>query len=316
MPDGHDDPPNDDNDASDGDDDGSSPDADADDDADAGPPEPFEGYDPSEPPLPPAVVHRFLASTRALKIVKKVLRGLVPKQQVEDLATDALLRAIKAPAPPHEDFLPGWLATIARRRAADWLRKRKRREKHEGAMPARAAGEDAYTGEAIHDGDDGDPSYDPTTVETPVELLGEELDRLIGSHVRDAEVRAMVRESDDGKTYAQIAAARGLTERQVANRILRFKVKYTARVKRERLWTLLVKLAWGAGALAVAAAVVAIVLYFRRPRTEDIGPDPSRAVPSAPSASASAPVFLQALPPVPEPSAPPDDGSKPKPPRP
>lgn len=44
--------------------------------------------------------------------------------------------------------------------------------------------------------------------------------------------------------------------------------------------------------------------------------DPSCAVPTAPSASASAPVFPQALPPAPEPSAPPDDGNKPKAPRP
>jgi hypothetical protein len=70
------------------------------------------------------------------------------------------------------------------------------------------------------------------------------------------------------------------------------------------------------GGLALLAVAVAAYVFWPRPHPDDIGPDPSRAVPTAPSASASAPVFLQALPPVPEPSAPPDEGNKPKAPRP
>ncbi|HEY5318008.1 MAG TPA: sigma-70 family RNA polymerase sigma factor, partial [Solirubrobacteraceae bacterium] len=270
------------------------------------------------PPLAPAVVHRYLASTTAHSIAKKVLRKLVPKEQVEDLATDTLVRALKAPPPHTEAVLPGWFAQIARRRAIDWLRKTKRRKKYEGPMPVHVAREDDYTGQAIDTGDAAaiSPSfsYDPSADADPAKLLGDELDHFIGDHARDREVREMIREhSDDGKTYAEIAAARGLTPAQVANRILRFKVKYSARVQRRRqiLFGLALLKAAGWAAAILLSAFLAWYLLRRGP--DDIRPDPSRSVPSAtPSASASAPVFLQALPPPPEPSFAPD---KPQPPR-
>jgi RNA polymerase sigma factor (sigma-70 family) len=301
-------------DAAPGDDDGDDRDADADDadDDDSTPYEPVEGDDLTAAPLPPAVIHRFLASPKALRIAKKVLRKLVPKEHVEDLASDSLVRALRAPPPHREAALPGWLAMVTRRRAIDWLRKRTRREKYEGRMPVHVEREDDYTGEAIDDGDVADTSYDPTSDETPVEILGEELDRFIGDNARDRDVRDIVREHDDGKTYAEIAAARGITPAQVHNRILRFKTKYAARVKRERQWAFWIKLAWWSGGIAVAAAVGLLLYLFLRPRADDIGPDPSRFEP-APSASASAPVFPQALPPPPEPSALPEPPPRDKP---
>jgi DNA-directed RNA polymerase specialized sigma24 family protein len=284
---------------------------------DTEPDEPVEGDDLTAPLVAPAVVHRFLTTPKALRVAKNAVRRLVPRDEIENLVADALVRALKAPRPHTEIVLPGWLAAIARRTAMRWLTKRKRRAKYEGPMPSRVAREDDYTGKAADADDAPEPFYDPAADEEPAKLLGEELDRRIGDNVRDKEVREMIREaSEEEKTYAQIAAERGLTPAQVANRILRFKVKYAARVKRDRQWAFFVKLAWGtAGAGALAAIFLA--LYLLRHRTEGIGRDPSLPERPSPSASASTPVFLQALPPPPEPSTAPSEAphDKPRPPR-
>jgi DNA-directed RNA polymerase specialized sigma24 family protein len=283
-----------------------------DDDPPEEPDVPVEGDDPDAPPLDPAIVRRFLNSQRALDLAKIPIRKLVPKGQVDDLAGDAILRALKARPPHLEAVLPAWLMTIAERTAIRWLEKHNRRKKYEGPMPTHVAREDDYTGEAIETDDPADTSYDPEADPEPTELLGDHLRRLVGEHVRDGEVLDMVHEhSEDGKTYAEIADARGLTPAQVANRILRFKAKYGARVKRRRQ---LLAVLWAAGAGLLAAALIALAWYLLHRGPDDIGPDPSRSVPSAaPSASASTPLFLQALPPGPEPSAPPE---KPRPPKP
>jgi DNA-directed RNA polymerase specialized sigma24 family protein len=266
---------------------------------------PVEGDDPAAPPLDAAIVRRFLNSQRALDIAKVPIRKIVPRGQVDDLAADAIVRALKARPPHLEIVLPAWLMTIAERRALRWLEMRTRRKKYEGPMPTHVAREDDYTGEAVETEDPAETAYDPDADEEPAELLGDHLRRLVGDHVRDAEVLAMVHEhSEEGKTYAEIAAARGLTPAQVANRILRFKAKYGARVKRRRQ---LLAVLWAVGAGLLAATLIALAWYLLHRRPEDIGPDPSRSVPSAaPSASASAPLFLQALPPGPEPSTEPE----------
>src|ERR1019366_5610881 len=198
-------------------------------------------------------------------------------------------------------ILPAWLIQIARRRAIRWLEKRKRRSAYEGPMPTHVAREDDYTGEAVETVDPSDTSYDPTSDEEPAELLGTHLHHFIGDHLRRQEVRAIIREhSEEGKTYTDIAAARGLTEAQIANRILRFKKKYATRVTRRRtLFAVFKVLGW----LAFGAFVFAVTWWLLHRRSDDIRPDPSRAVPSSsPSSSSSAPVFLQALPPGPDPS--------------
>lgn len=252
-------PPDSENDAPPTDEDASPDDEDAAESDDRAPDDdlgPVDGDDPSAPPLDPAVVKRFLNSKKAWDVAKAAIAKMVPAQEVEDLVVLAIQDASTA-APPHvEAALVSW-------RAADWLRKRKRRRKYEGAMPTKAAREDAYTGEAVEDDDDGGADgYDPETDDAQ-ELLGDHLDRLVGDNAKDREVLEWFREHARGKAYKTIGAERGYTEDQIASRIRRFKTKYEKPVRRRRQQMLLFWL--GGGAAAVVVAAFAIWWFFFRP---------------------------------------------------
>jgi DNA-directed RNA polymerase specialized sigma24 family protein len=231
---------------------------------------PLEGDDPSAPPLDPKVVRAFLASKKAHEVTTAAIAKKVPAQEVAELVAEALASALEAPPPRAEAALVAWLRRIARRRAADWLRKRKRRQKYEGAMPVQASPEDAYTGEPLDADADGPvsraaASYDPESDDGPEDLLGDHLDRLVGANAKDRETLAWIREHGAGKAYKSIAAERGLTEDQIGSRIYRFKQKYEGPVKQRRqrmvlLWLL------AAGAAALALAVVLWWLLHREER--------------------------------------------------
>ncbi|HEY1697518.1 MAG TPA: sigma factor [Polyangiaceae bacterium] len=314
-----DDPPSDDEDGSSPDEDPPSSEESPDSDDD-GPP---SGEDPSAPSIDPALVRRFVATSEARSIAERVITALVPEQAVEELVGDAFVAAIKARPPSSEDKLAPWFASIARRKAARWLEKRKRRAKYEGRMPARAAGEDEYTGEpveAAHDaredtasvfGDDV-PAAGVDLAEASDDdddaLLGGTLDRLIGDDADDRVTRDIIREkAETKKTYAQIAKERGTTHNAVHLRVYRFKEKYGARVRRRNRMVFFGKLF---AAVAAALAVGAILWAIFQPRDE-IRPDPSMNEP-AHSASAEPSGFLQALPPPPEPTPPPQPSIRPK----
>ena len=275
------------------------------------PDEPLEGEDPDAPPIDPALVKRFLATKEARAIALHAARKFVPSREVENVAQSAMVRALKATPPRSEIVLPAWFASVCRYEVADFVRKRKRRKKYEGKMPTRVAREDAYTGAPVEDDDPVDPSYDPEADEEPDNLLGSHLDCLVAGHARDAETRSFIREhAEEKRPYKEIAARRGLTEAQIANRIYRFTRKYERDVKKGRRETMLF---WIFGGLAVVAAAL-VAWWLLRHHAEDIRPDPSRFQPRpSPSASASTPVFLQALPPGPAPSDVPEPPKGPKP---
>jgi DNA-directed RNA polymerase specialized sigma24 family protein len=217
---------------------------------------PVEGDDPSAPPLDAAVVRAFLSSKKAWDVARAAIAKKVPAQEVEELVAQAMADAVIAPPPHVEAALVSWLYTIAERRVADWLRKRKRRQKYEGAMPTQAAREDDYTGEASEDESDGDAQgYDPETDHEPEDLLGDHLDQLVGDNAKDREVLGWLREHAVGKAYKAIAAERGLTEDQIASRIRRFKLKYEKPIKRRRQRMLILWLLGGAAVVAAAALV-------------------------------------------------------------
>ena len=275
--------------------DGEAPDDDAEaPDGDAPAPDddegPLEGDDPTAPPLPPAVVRKFLGSKKALEVAKAAVAKLVPSQEVNDLVALALEDALTAPPPHAEAALVSWLYRIARRRAVDWLRRRARRKKYEGAMPSDVAREDDYTGEALEDdggnaedaGGDG-AALDADAIEEAEEMLGPHLERLVGDNAKERELLDMLRERANGKMLKTIAAERGYTEAQINNRIQRFKKKYEEPVRRRRQRLFLFKLFGVAAAIAVAA----VLAWWWLHRDDAIRRDPSRA-PPAPSASASA----------------------------
>jgi len=269
-----------------------------DDDDDGGPPDdddgPLEGDDPSAPPLDAKIVRAFLGTKKAREVATAAIVKKVPAQVVEELVNEALADALEAPPPCAEAALVAWLHRIARRRAADWLRRRKRRSKYEGPMPTRAAREDAYTGAPVDEDAAGPPSraeatYDPEQDDEAEDLLGDHLERLVGGNAKDREVLGWIRRHGGGTAYKAIAAEIGLTEDQIASRIYRFKQKYYAPVKRRRQRMLLLWL-FGAGAAVLAAVAVLWWLLHReeRPRFKAL-PAPA-ATSSLPSLGGGMPV--------------------------
>ena len=136
------------------------------------------GDDPVAPPVAPAILLRYLSRQRALKVAAAAIRPLVPADIVEDLAADAVIRALKARPPRVEGAIPAWLAEIARRVAARWLAKRARRAKYEGPMPVTPSREDDYTGHALEQ--DAAPAEVESVFDTEV---AEEAEALIDSHL-------------------------------------------------------------------------------------------------------------------------------------
>ena len=249
------------------------------------------GDDSAGPGIDPEVVRRFLSKQRALDIAAAAVRPLLPAQAVEDVAADAVVRAVRARPPRVEVVLPGWLAEIARRVAARWLEKRKRRKKHEGPIPVHKARRDDYTGQKVEThpepiGNFFDPDGD---VEEAELLLEPYLDSIVAPH--DRPILDVLRAKATGKkTYPQLAAERNRSIRQLERKIQRFKTKYAPRVHRRRGIFLFFKRA-GIGA-AIAAALVAVFyfLLFRRAPHLDAVPDP--ATRPLPSASAPGPAPL------------------------
>jgi DNA-directed RNA polymerase specialized sigma24 family protein len=248
-----------------------------------------EGDDPSAPPLDEKIVRRFLDSQRALDIAANAVRKIVPKQEVADVAVDGVCRAVKAmkTCPPRvEKVLPGWLAQIARRAAIRWLEKRNRRAKYEGDMPADAAAEDAYTGDAVETPDAGPrPFFEPSDAEETEGLIGPYLDRIVDERDRPI-LEILNAHAADEKPYAALAKERGMTEDALDAKMRRFRVKYGPRVRKRNRMLLLFR--WG-GALVGLGVAVAVVLYLLLHRSPDAPalPDPETR-PLAPSATASA----------------------------
>ena len=254
-----------------------------------------EGDDPDAPELDPRVLQRFFSRQKALDVAAAAVKGIVPAQEVNNIAAEAVIRAFRARKPPHlEAVIPAWLATIARRVAGKWLEKRKRRAKYEGPMPSRKKREDDYTGhrvethpEPVGNFFDADGPEDPNVV-----LIDPFMDTIVAPHDR-AILELLRKQAQTGMTYAQLAAERGESEPQLRRKIKRFKVKYTPRVKRRNAMVFWFK----RGALtAVGLFAVGLVLYFvfLRPAPKgDVLPDPAtRPLPSA-TVSADVPLIAE-----------------------
>jgi DNA-directed RNA polymerase specialized sigma24 family protein len=244
---------------------------------------PPEGDAPRPPPIDRKVVRRFLESKKAWNVAKAAIAKVIPPEEVEDLVVEALADALASQPPHAEAALVSWLYRIAYRRAVDWLRKRTRREKYEGPMPTRAALEDAYTGESLDDGGDLAGS-DLAIADEAENRLTSHLDVLIGDNAKERELREILREHAEGKTYKAIAAERGYTEDQIASRIRRFKLKYAKTLKRRRQRMLLL---WLLGGLAIAGAVALLLWWlFYRGELEDrrhVEPWPAPTAPPTPT---------------------------------
>lgn len=254
-----------------------------------------DGDDPAAPALPARVVTRFLSSQRALDIAADAVRSVVPPQQVDDLAADTVVAALRARPPRLEGALVSWLRTIASRVAIAWLERRKRRRKYEGRMPAEPPEQDPGAGDA---GDAGavEPTrsfFDQDPEEDPGEMLDAFLERTVAP--RDRPILEIMRErAAKKKPYYVLAGERDMTVDQLDGKLRRFKAKYAPAVRRRRDLMLILKL--GGLALAVAVGVVIWLLWPRAekdtPHTDPTGlpsPNTARHAVEDPFVSAPAP---------------------------
>ena len=225
----------------------------------------------------------FLARAETRGWVAAIVRERVPAKDADDLAQDALAEALKAfvRAPPaKEEVLVAWIATIARRVVADFLKKRGRRRKYEGSMPDDPDSRESESESSSADDESdrvAEPSYDPREGSVDdLELKGRSLlqwlERQVAHSPRDRETLEILLEHGLGqKTYQTIADERGITLTVLSSRIFEFRNKYVARYKRERerTWLLLLLFLFGA---AVVAVLVWLLSAHGRPHRETVGP--------------------------------------------
>jgi DNA-directed RNA polymerase specialized sigma24 family protein len=230
----------------------------------------------------------FLTSGGTRDWVFAIVKARVPHGDAHDLTQEALAEALKAfvSAPPAiDEALLGWIATIARRVVADFLKKRGRRRRYEGDMPegngassedgARESASSAANDDGEPGGDPGargvvEPSYDPRQgsaddVDLESDSLLHWLEGQVAGSPTDRETFEILLEHGLGKkTYQTIADERGITLTALSSRIFEFRKKYIERHRRERnrIWLLL---------LLFGAAVVVLVAWLLSRRDEPPG---------------------------------------------
>ena len=247
-----------------------------------------EACAPGEP-LPLEIVRAFLARKETVAWVFARVRAKVPEPLVEEIAQDALARALRsAHTATDESALGAWTGTITDREIADAHKKRKRRGTFEGPMPEAPLPRDE-AGEPVADDSVEaeearaafDPSYDPARDDVRVQgwLMCRYLEQAVRGNARDAETLSwMMAWADGDKTYEQIAAERRISPGAIAKRVFLFKEKYLPRYRRYRNGMIVL---W----LTVAVAVGVAVWLLLRPRAgavEPIHADPDfKPLPSA-----------------------------------
>ena len=225
----------------------------------------------------PEAFRAFLVRPETRGWIFAIVEASVPADDAEDVTQDALNEALKAfvTAPPSKDeVLIVWIATIARRVTADFLKKRGRRRKYEGTMPDGPNGPSTDSADEAGSADDegdvsfgagphrvAEPSYDPREgsvddLELKGTFLFQWLERQVAQSPIDRETFEIVLEHGLGqKTYRAIADERGMTLTVLSSRVFAFRQKYAPRYKRERDRVLILLLLFG-------VAIVAIVLWL------------------------------------------------------
>ena len=219
----------------------------------------------------------------------------------EQVAQDALLQAVEDvvwPESDEEGVLWATLRTVTDRAIADYLAGRKRRRKHEGAMPDDPTVQDEAGDQVPDEEADADPAHDPRVPDAKVEglVLRRYLESAVRGNARDEETYGwLVAWSDEEQTFDDIARRSNLSVNTVYSRVHDFKATYLPRFRRWRNGMLLVLLLVALVAIALAAAWLAP----RGMRSDDIQPDPDTARPPPSASGSGTPVLVQ--PPDPEP---------------
>jgi DNA-directed RNA polymerase specialized sigma24 family protein len=294
---------------------------------------------PLEDRAPGAATAEYVRGRVQGKETQRALRGLVAKQvpfaQIDDVTADIVVEVLAAAEqspPDRADAADDWILTIARRVIADFLTKRRRREKYEGPMPSRPERDDAggasesdglagrpASAEDAASAGDGVPAadawaagsvFEPVAAEPQDDLypwmVRQWIEREVASNPRDRETFAMILEHVQGsRPYSQIAAERGLEPRALHDRVFEFKSRYRPRYERWRRNLEIVLFLLGGVAVAVVVAIVVWLLSQPPQIRPDIAPPRPRPVAPVPSTSASDEPFEPALPTPPRQSPPP-----------
>ena len=223
---------------------------------------------PSDPPrgdgssrVTPVALRAYLAAPDVVAHLRAVVKRRIPRQAVEDVLNDAIVKMCATTALPIAAAIGGWVETSTVSAIADYLRSKGRRG-------AREVGVDDIDEHAV-------------AATEPPEDRTEWLRKRVQKSRIDAETLAILEaQAESVLTRAQVAARYGMTEDALKKRVQRFRAKYDAEWKRERTWVWLLRLLVVGVAVAVGWTVVRAL---REPPVLPIGPEP------IPSASASPP---------------------------
>ena len=220
--------------------------------------------DPGTTPVTPAALRAYLNAPDVIAHLRAMVHRRVPRQVVDDVRNDAIVKMCATTSLPIAAALGGWVETTTLSAVADYVR-------NKGRRGGREVGEEDIDERAA-------PIPEPPADRT------EWLRKRVKKSRIDTETLAILEtQAEADLTRAQVAARYGMTEDALKKRVQRFRAKYEDEWKRERTWIWLLRLL----GISVAVAILGAVMYARRERPVlPIGPEP---VPSASAAPSAAP---------------------------
>jgi len=322
------DPPDDDSDAPEGDAPAEGASADALPDEESAP-----ESGPAEPDVPvpdgesvtPEEMRAFLGERATQERIRQVVTARAPsapEDVIDDIVQKVNLRALTTGALPRTPAgKRGWIGSVAFSVAMTHFRAEKK--DHDWLNREASVEEQPPPPEDRTDGTDDDERRAEEGGPLPPWMISRWLGEQVAKNPEEKRTYDLiVRKARSKKGYAEIAAASGMTENQLNNRVHRLKTKYLPlrekfeKDRRDRmlLWWRRSKTAAKWTAVAAVIGLVAWLLLHRR-RHDEIGPEPQFVPGSATASAAPPPPLNQALPPT-EQSTTPTPDKPPVPPKP
>jgi DNA-directed RNA polymerase specialized sigma24 family protein len=238
----------------------------------------------------PEDVRRVALTPRMRRRLRKHVRKRMAKLHVEDIIQLTLLAATASESrPPSVEKIEPWLYGIASFKIAKFYDK---------ATKSDTLMKDYF--------ERWETTPSPMSDVNEDKLLVHWLMNAVADDPHDAETLDLVRDhAISGKTYAEIAAERGMAVKAIDNRIGHFKTKYAPLRARY-----LKRLAWLTfGAILLTSAIACAAYWLGKgvfwQTTGSIAPPKVMATPTPPPPEPSASVFMPSIEP-PAPSAPPN----------
>jgi DNA-directed RNA polymerase specialized sigma24 family protein len=260
------------------------------------------------------VTHADLQAYLARKETQKQLRIVVAgvlgrranRQNVHDLAVDAQVAILGGEGRPESlESMPGWVDGVARNTVRVFFKGEREERKVFVSVAVEGRTDDTSDGKGERDALDGARSRSVDGADAPDES-GEStpdaflLSPWLRSRVKqDPEDRALLEllayRAKSKKTYAVVAAERGMTVAAIHNRVYRLRKKYEDewrehKRKRDTLMLALWKAAKITAGVVVAAGIALLLYLVMRPRKDEARPvDDFPPLGPVPTASAAPP---------------------------